>query len=87
MDNLKFNSLSGVELIILILVLAIIFFILYLEPRLSKSKLKNNKEHGSSKFADMKEIKKTFDKENINNLEKAGFPVWYTKKNGKIEGF
>lgn len=85
MDNLKFNSLSGIELIILILVLAIIFLILYLEPRLSKSKLKNNKEHGSSKFADMKEIKKTFDKENINNLEKAGFPVWYSKKNGKIE--
>ena len=85
MDNIKFNSISGMEFIILILVIFAIFFILYLEPKLGKKKIENKNEHGSSKFADKKEIEKTFVKEELNNINSVGFPVWYEKKNGKFE--
>lgn len=85
MDSVKFDSISSIETFILVLVLFTIFFILFLEPRLNKRKLENKNEHGSSKFADMKEIEKTFIKEDINNINRVGFPVWYGKKNGKFE--
>lgn len=85
MNNIKFNSLSEIEIIILAFVLFAIFFILFLEPRLSKKKLENKNEHGSSKFADFKEIKHNFDKENLNNINKVGFPIWYEKINNKFE--
>lgn len=85
MDSIRFNSMTPIEFVILILVLFAIFFILYLEPRLSKRKLENKNEHGSSKFADMKEIEKTFVKEDLNNINSVGFPVWYEKKNGKFD--
>ena len=62
-----------------------IVFIIIIEPRIFKRKLKNNNEHGSSKFADKKEIKANFDKEDLNNINKAGFPVWYEKENGKFK--
>ena len=45
--------------IILLLSLFAIIFILYIEPKLSIKKIKNKNEHGSSKFADIKEIDKT----------------------------
>ncbi|MGN0973253.1 MAG: type IV secretory system conjugative DNA transfer family protein [Bacilli bacterium] len=85
MDSIKFNAMTPIEFVILILVLFAIFFILYLEPRLNKRKLENKNEHGSSKFADMKEIEKTFVKEDLNNINSVGFPVWYEKKNGKFD--
>lgn len=84
MDSIRFNPLSMVEIIILLIVIAAILFIL-LEPRFSKRKLENKNEHGSSKFADLKEIQNTFVKENINNINSVGFPVWYEKKNSKFE--
>lgn len=84
MESIKFNSLSIIEIIILLIVIITILFIL-LEPRLSKRKLENKNEHGSSKFADLKEIQNTFVKENINNINSVGFPVWYEKRNGKFE--
>lgn len=85
MDSIRFNAMTSIEFVILILVLFAIFFILYLEPRLNKRKLENKNEHGSSKFADMKEIEKTFVKEDLNNINSVGFPVWYEKKNGKFD--
>ena len=85
MDSIKFDSINSIEMFILVLVLFAIFFILFLEPRLNKRKLENKNEHGSSKFADIKEIEKTFVKEDINNINSVGFPVWYEKKNGKFE--
>ncbi len=85
MDSIRFDSINSIEMFILVLVLFAIFFILFLEPRLNKRKLENKNEHGSSKFADMKEIEKTFVKEDINNINSVGFPVWYEKKNGKFE--
>ena len=80
MDAIRFNPLSMIEIIILLIVIGTILFIL-LEPRFSKRKLENKNEHGSSKFADLKEIQNTFVKENINNINSVGFPVWYEKRN------
>ena len=84
MNNVRFNPMSSIEIIILILVIFAMIFILFIEPRINKRKLENKNEHGSSKFADMKEIEKTFIKEDLNNINSVGFPVWYNKKNGKF---
>lgn len=84
MDSIRFNPLSMVEIIILLIVIAAVLFIL-LEPRFNKRNLENKNEHGSSKFADLKEIQNTFVKENINNINSVGFPVWYEKRNGNFE--
>lgn len=84
MNNVRFNPMSSIEIIILILAIFAMIFILFIEPRISKRKLENKNEHGSSKFADMKEIEKTFIKEDLNNINSVGFPVWYNKKNGKF---
>lgn len=75
------NSMPFFNIIILISVIGIIIFIIYIEPRISKHKIKNKNEHGSSKFADMKEITKTFKQEQLSSLEDAGFPIWFEKKN------
>ena len=85
MDNIKFDAMSPSMTLLLFLIIGLILFILIIEPKLSRRKLKNNNEHGSSKFADKKEIKANFDKEDLNNINKAGFPVWYEKENGKFK--
>lgn len=85
MDNIKFDAMSPSMTLLLFLIVGLILFILIIEPKLSRRKLKNNNEHGSSKFADIKEIKENFDKEDLNNINKAGFPVWYEKENGKFK--
>lgn len=85
MDSVKFDAMSPPMMILLIIVILLIVFIIIIEPRIFKRKLKNNNEHGSSKFADKKEIKANFDKEDLNNINKAGFPVWYEKENGKFK--
>lgn len=71
--------------IILLLSLFAIIFILYIEPKLNIKKIKNKNEHGSSKFADIKEIDKTFRKENLDDIQDGGFPIWFEKKNKKFE--
>lgn len=83
MNDLNVNTPSELYLLLL-LVIGIVIFILFIEPRITKSKVVNKNEHGSSKFADEKEIKKTFDREDLNNIEIGGFPVWYEKKNNKF---
>ena len=85
MESIRFDSISSAEMLILLLAIFAIIFILFLEPRLSKRKLENKHEHGSSKFADMKEIENTFVKEDIRNIKSVGFPVWYEKKNGEFK--
>ena len=85
MESVRFDSISSAEMLILLLAIFAIIFILFLEPRLSKRKLENKHEHGSSKFADMKEIENTFVKEDIRNIKSVGFPVWYEKKNGEFK--
>ena len=85
MDSIKFETISLPMIILLILTLGMIIFILIIEPRFNKKRLTNKNEHGSSKFADIKEIKNNFQKESLNNINKVGFPVWYEKKNNKFE--
>ena len=85
MDSIRFDPISYPMLILLFIVIGMIIFILIIEPRLSRRKLSNKNEHGSSKFADFKEIKKNFDKENLYNIDKVGFPVWYEKVNNMWE--
>lgn len=85
MEYVRFDTLSLPMLFILYITLGLIIFFLIIEPRISKRKLANKNEHGSSKFADLKEIKSNFDKENINDINKVGFPVYYQKINGKFE--
>ena len=85
MDNIKFDAMSPSMTLLLFLIIGLILFILIIEPKLSRRKLKNNNEHGSSKFADIKEIKENFDKEELNNINTSGFPVWYEKEKGKFK--
>ncbi len=85
MDSIKFEPMSYPMFILLLIVIGMMIFIAIIEPRISKRKLSNKNEHGSSKFADLKEIKSNFDKEKINNINKVGFPVWYEKIGDKFE--
>lgn len=84
MDSLRFDSIPQLQILLLILIIIAIIFI-FLEPRFGKRKLTNKNEHGSSKFADLKEIQNTFKKEKVKNSESVGFPVYYEKKNNKFE--
>lgn len=67
----------------IVLVLAFcIFIIIYMyviDPKLNKHTIKNNNEYGSARFATEAEIKNQFDKEDLSNIKKAGFPIWYSK--------
>lgn len=83
MNSLRFDSIPQLQILLLILAIIAIIFI-FLEPRLGKRKLTNKNEHGSSKFADLKEIQNTFKKEKIRNSESVGFPVYYEKKNNRF---
>src|SRR5574344_1333582 len=68
---------------LLILLIAMIVFIivfLYVEPILSKHKVKNDSEYGSARFSTINEIKKTFRKERIKSIKKSGFPIYYDKE-------
>lgn len=66
-----------------ILILAVIgvflFVFIYIEPILAKHKIKNSNEYGSARFSNIKEIKKTFDKESINHIKNIGFPIYFSK--------
>lgn len=66
-------------IIVLSLILFILFFMYYLEPRISKQKLKNNNEHGSARWSSTSEIKKNFRKESLTHIDKVGFPVYFDK--------
>ena len=79
MSNFRLAGMSYPMFLLLLLVIALIIFLLVIEPRISKRKLVNKNEHGSSKFADMKEIQDNFTKESINNIKEAGLPIWYEK--------
>lgn len=85
MESIKFEPMSYPMFILLIIVICMMIFIVLIEPRIAKRKLSNKNEHGSSRFADLKEIKSNFDKEKINNIDKVGFPVWYEKIGNKFE--
>lgn len=85
MENVRFDTISTPMILLLLIVIVLIIFLLIIEPRIAKRKLSNKNEHGSSKFADIKEIKKNFERENVNNIDGVGFPVWYEKNKGTWE--
>lgn len=83
MNDIKLNT--PIELYSLLsLVIGLIIFFIFIEPIITKRKVNNKNEHGSSKFADINEINKTFEKEDLDNIRVGGFPVWYEKKNDKF---
>lgn len=81
MGSFRLAGMSYPMFILLMVVLALIIFLLFIEPRLNKKKLISKNEHGSSKFADIKEIRDSFTKESVSNIQNAGLPIWY-EKNG-----
>ena len=68
-------------IMILVLVALIIIFLYFLEPLITKQKIKDNNEHGSARFSTKQEIEKNFKKEEINHINNSGFPVYYSKDN------
>ena len=55
-------------IIILVISLLMIIFLYFIEPFLTRQKIKNNNEHGSARWSTMDEIKKNFREEKIDNI-------------------
>ena len=70
-------SLSLIFLLLFMFIFIIGF--MYVEPIISKHKLKSNNEYGSARFSTLQEIQKNFVKQRINNIKDVGFPIWYDK--------
>lgn len=68
-----------IHIVILVIIGIIIIVLMYIEPMISKHKVKNDNEHGSARFATEKEIKKNFKKEPVSHIKEAGFPIWFSK--------
>ena len=68
--------------VITILSFLILFF--FLEPLFTKNKLINNNEHGSARFSTKKEIIKNFEAVKLNDIDKPGYPISFTKDLKKI---
>ena len=68
-------------ILILIIIGVILIFLYLIEPIITKQKIQNNNEHGSARWSTKQEINKHFHKQNIDNIEKSGFPVYYSKDN------
>lgn len=66
---------------ILVIVALIIIFLYFIEPLITRQKIRNNNEHGSARWATKKEIEEKFKKEKVSDIEKSGFPVYYSKDN------
>ena len=70
--------------IILSLILLMVIYLYYFEPKIAKEKIKNKNEHGSARWSTVNEIKKNFSFEYINNINKVGFPIYYSRDNKKV---
>ncbi len=70
--------------VVSLLIFVIIIILLFVEPLISKEKIKDNKEHGSARWATLTEIKKNFHLEYIDNIDESGFPIYYSKNNKKV---
>jgi type IV secretory pathway TraG/TraD family ATPase VirD4 len=67
--------------IIILIVLTVFGFIfMYIEPMLAKHKIKNSNEYGSARFANIQEIKRDFQKEDLRKINNVGFPIYFDKK-------
>lgn len=67
--------------LIIVLALLLLFMVgfMFIEPVISKHKVKNNNEYGSARFSNFNEIKKNFKKEKISNIKESGVPIWFSK--------
>lgn len=54
-----------------------ILFLYFIEPMISRQKLKSNNEHGSARWANKKEIKSIFRKEKIGLIKESGFSILF----------
>ena len=63
--------MSGELIIVLVLLLLFIIGFMFIEPAISKHKVKNNNEYGSARFSSISEIKKNFKKEKIDNIKES----------------
>lgn len=68
-------------IMILVIVSIIIIFLYFIEPILSRQKIKSNNEHGSARWSTKQEIEKNFNKEEVGHIIHSGFPVYYSKDN------
>ena len=68
-------------IVILVIVALIIILLYFIEPLMTRQKLRNNNEHGSARWATKKEIDEKFRKEEVSHIVKSGFPVYYSKNN------
>ena len=66
-------------IVVLALLLLFIVGFMFIEPAISKHKVKNNNEYGSARFSTFNEIKKNFKKEKISNIKESGVPIWFSK--------
>ena len=71
-------------IVVLIIVILIIIFLYFIEPLITRQKIKNNNEHGSARWATKQEICKNFHKEEIKHINNSGFPVYYSKNNKQV---
>lgn len=67
--------------LIIVLALLLLFMVgfMFIEPVISKHKVKNNNEYGSARFSTFNEIKNNFKKEKISNIKESGVPIWFSK--------
>ena len=70
--------------VVLIIVSLIIAFLYFIEPLITRQKIKDNKEHGSARWSTVNEIKKNFREEQIDSINESGFPIYFSKDNKKV---
>ena len=68
-------------IIIIIIVILMRMILYFVEPLITRQKIKDNHEHGSARWATKKEIKENFHKEKISSIITTGFPVYYSRFN------
>lgn len=71
-------------ILILVIVALIIVFLYFIEPLITRQKIKNNNEHGSARWSTIGEIKKNFREEDISHIKESGFPIYFSKDNKKV---
>ena len=72
------------HIIVLAIIALFVLIFYFVEPLITKQKIKNNNEHGSARWSTKKEIEKNFKRENISNIKQSGFPIYYSKDNKKV---
>lgn len=66
-------------IVVLLLVIVVVVFMYIVDSKTNKQKIQNNNEYGSARFSTGKEIEKNFTKESLKDIQKAGFPIAFSK--------